>query len=100
MKSPSQPSIAVYGTVTCSDCARSKRWLTDHGLVYSWFDIASDHALAQFVFAANEQLGIAKLTQIPIVVIGDQLLSEPTDADLERALLHAQSALTSRTPPV
>jgi glutaredoxin len=86
MSVPAQPRVEVYSTSTCADCIRSRRFLEAHGFAYAFHDIADDPALAQFVQAANARLGVPRLMRIPVIMVGERLLSEPSDAELAAAL--------------
>jgi glutaredoxin len=34
--------LMVYGVSWCPDCRRTKNFLDDYGIVYTWFDIDED----------------------------------------------------------
>jgi thioredoxin reductase (NADPH) len=74
--------ITVYGAHWCPDCRRSKQFLGEHQIPYSWIDIDEDEAAAQFVIEKNSGRRI-----IPTIVFEDgSFLAEPTNAELAAKL--------------
>jgi thioredoxin reductase (NADPH) len=78
----SKVDITVYGAHWCPDCRRSKQFLGEHQIPYSWVDIEEDTKAEHFVIAKNEGKRI-----IPTIVFGDgSFLIEPTNAELAAKL--------------
>jgi len=50
----SQPSITVYGAYWCPDCQRSKQFLGEHQIPYTWVDIEQDPTAQQFVIEKKQ----------------------------------------------
>jgi len=75
--------ITVYGAYWCPDCRRSKRFLSEHQIAYTWVDIEQDTEAQAYVEKLNNGKRI-----IPTIVFekdGDFLV-EPTNAQLAQKL--------------
>jgi glutaredoxin len=79
------PGIVIYGTHWCGDCVRAKRLLDEYQLEYTFLDLDTQPELAEIVISYNEQLGLGPKRRIPIIVIGDTVLSEPSNEELAHA---------------
>jgi thioredoxin reductase (NADPH) len=78
----SEPTITLYGAHWCPDCRRSKQFLGEHQIPYTWVDIEEDPAAEAFVIAKNEGKRI-----IPTLVFEDgSFLVEPSNAELAAKL--------------
>jgi thioredoxin reductase (NADPH) len=78
----SKANITVYGAHWCPDCRRSKQFLGEHQIPYSWVDIEEDSTAEQFVIEKNNGKRI-----IPTIVFADgSFLTEPTNAELAAKL--------------
>jgi mycoredoxin len=78
----------MYGADWCGDCRRSKRYLDEHNVAYTYIDVEADLSAADKVIEIN---GGAK--SIPVIVFDDGThMTEPSDLDLE-AKLEALSIL-------
>lgn len=74
--------IRIYGTHWCPDCRRSKQFLGEHQIPYSWIDIEEDSEAETFVIETNQGKRI-----IPTIVFEDgEFLVEPTNAQLAAKL--------------
>ncbi|MCB0156166.1 MAG: FAD-dependent oxidoreductase [Anaerolineae bacterium] len=75
--------ITVYGAYWCPDCRRSKRFLSEHQIPYTWVDIEQNADAQAYV----EQLNNGKRI-IPTIVFGeeDDFLVEPSNAELAQKL--------------
>lgn len=74
--------LIVYGTSTCVDCIRSKRFLDAHAIDYRFIDIATDAVGAQKVLEINNGMSIT-----PTIIFEDgSSLSEPSDKLLAEKL--------------
>lgn len=77
-----EPAITVYGAYWCPDCRRSKQFLSEHQIPYTWVDIEQDKKGEQFVIQANNGKRI-----IPTIVFEDgSHLVEPSNAELAAKL--------------
>ena len=77
-----ETDIKVYGADWCGDCRRAKRLLDRLGTPYEWIDVDATPG------AADEAHRISGRKNIPVVVLPDEeVLVEPSDDDLEQALL-------------
>lgn len=78
----SQTDIIVYGAHWCPDCRRSKQFLGEHQIPYTWVDIEEDKQAEQEVIKKNGGKRI-----IPTIVFADgDFLAEPTNARLAAKL--------------
>jgi mycoredoxin len=74
--------IKVYGADWCGDCFRAKRMLDRTGTKYEWIDVDADAA------AKAEAIRLSGRRNIPVIVFPEgDVLVEPTDPELEQALL-------------
>ncbi len=74
--------IKVYGADWCGDCRRAKRMLERTDTPYEYIDVDAD------LDAKAEALRISGRRNIPVIVFPDgAVLVEPTDPELEKALL-------------
>lgn len=70
--------ITLYGTVWCSDCKRSKKFLGEQRIHYEYVDIEEDEAGAALVERLNNGH-----KSVPTIVFPDgSFLVEPSNADL------------------
>lgn len=67
----------------CPDVTRTRQRLTDLGITWTERDVEADGA------AAAELLRLSGRSNVPTVVIGDQILIEPSDNELDDALIKA-----------
>lgn len=68
----------VYGTAWCPDCKRSKKFLGEHRVQYSWIDVEQDEAAMRKIEELNNGKQI-----IPTIVFKDgSVLAEPSNAEL------------------
>ena len=78
----SESCITMYGADWCGDCRRSKRYLDEHNVAYTYIDVEADLSAADKVVEIN---GGAK--SIPVIVFDDGThLTEPSDIALESKL--------------
>jgi len=78
----SESRITMYGAGWCGDCRRSKRYLDEHNVAYTYIDVEADLSAADKVVEIN---GGAK--SIPVIVFDDGThLTEPSDIALETKL--------------
>jgi glutaredoxin len=67
----------------CPDVTRTRLHLSDLGLTWTEFDVEADPAARDAAFKASGR------GNVPTLVIGDQVLVEPSNAELDRALVAA-----------
>jgi len=76
------PEITVYGAYWCPDCTRSKQFLGEHQIPYTWVNIEDDQAGEAYVIQKNDGKRI-----IPTIEFGDgSILVEPSNAALAQKL--------------
>jgi thioredoxin reductase (NADPH) len=76
------PSIIVYGTTWCPDCRRSKQFLAENRIQYTWVDIEQDPV----AMAEVEQINDGKRI-VPTIVFPDgSVLLEPSNEELAARL--------------
>ncbi len=74
--------ITVYGAHWCPDCRRSKQFLGEHQILYTWVDIEQDEAGERVVIEKNNGKRI-----IPTIAFSDgSVLVTPSDAELAEKL--------------
>jgi thioredoxin reductase (NADPH) len=74
--------ITVYGAYWCPDCQRSKKFLSEQFVDYTWIDIEQDKDAENYVLQLNHGKRI-----IPTILFPDgSFLVEPTNAKLVRKL--------------
>ncbi|MBL8161479.1 MAG: FAD-dependent oxidoreductase [Anaerolineae bacterium] len=75
-------SIVVYGALWCPDCRRSKKFLSEQKVPFTWVDIEQDEAARALVESHNNGKRI-----IPTIVFEDgAVLVEPSNAQLAQKL--------------
>ncbi|MCB0044025.1 MAG: FAD-dependent oxidoreductase [Caldilineaceae bacterium] len=75
-------TITLYGAHWCPDCRRSKQFLGEHQIPYTWIDIEQDKEAEQTVIAMNDGKRI-----IPTIVFADgSFVTEPSNAELAQKL--------------
>jgi glutaredoxin len=81
----SQPSeIIMYARERfCPDVTRTRLRLTDLGLEWTEFDVEADPAAKEAAFKASGR------GSVPTIVIGERVLVEPSNAELDEALITA-----------
>ena len=69
-----EKKITMYGADWCSDCRRSKGYLTAHGVPFTYVDVDADAAAKEMI----EKLTGAK--SIPVIIFDDgSYLIEPSN---------------------
>ena len=69
--------IAMYGTLTCADCRRSRALLDSLKVEYDFINIEDDQRFA------DQAVAISGRMSTPVIVFPDgTFVVEPTDADL------------------
>lgn len=76
------PNLTVYGAPWCSDCKRSKLFLGEQRIHYTWVDVEQDAEALALVERLNQGKRI-----IPTIVFDDgSVLVEPSNAELAAKL--------------
>ena len=78
--------IVMYGAKWCRDCVRAQRFLSEHQIDYAYHDIESQPELAELVVELNVQAGHGPKRRIPVILVDEQVLSEPSNEELATAL--------------
>lgn len=82
------PPIIMYSrTRPCPDCTRSRARLTELNLKWEEFDIEAD------LEAARRTEELTGRRNVPTIVIGNAILVEPSNDELDAALTEAGYAL-------
>jgi thioredoxin reductase (NADPH) len=77
-----KPEITLYGAYWCPDCSRSKQFLGEHQIPYTYVDIEADQEGEAYVIKKNDGKRI-----IPTIEFTDgTILIEPTNAELAEQL--------------
>lgn len=80
----STSDVQMFAAAWCGDCRRSKQLLERLGIPYEWIDISRDEE------AQSEAVQISGRHAIPVIKLPDgQVLVEPSDLELSRALMRA-----------
>jgi glutaredoxin len=83
VKEMDQPRVKIYTTRWCGDCYRTKRFLDKHGIGYDQTDITEDAEARRWVQEVN-----GGYKSVPTIVLpSSTVLVEPTNRDLEAALI-------------
>ena len=73
--------VKVYGADWCGDSKRTLAQLDELGVAYDYIDIEQDEAAARWVREQNQGK-----ERKPTVKLGEQVLSTPSNEELETAL--------------
>jgi glutaredoxin-like protein len=74
--------VTMYGAAWCGDCRRSKRFMEENDVAFTYIDVEKDPTAAAKVVEIN---GGAQ--SIPVIVFEDGThLTEPSDNDLKAKL--------------
>jgi mycoredoxin len=75
-------AVTMYGADWCGDCRRSKRFMEENDVAFTYIDVEKDPTAAAKVVEIN---GGAQ--SIPVIVFEDGThLTEPSDNDLKAKL--------------
>jgi mycoredoxin len=73
--------IKVYGADWCGDTKRTLKYLNDLNINYEYIDVENDESGSEWVKSQNEGK-----ERKPTLLIGSQVLSVPSQSELEAAL--------------
>ncbi len=76
----------VYSAEWCGDCVRAKNFLKEHGIEFEERNIMAKPDLVEEVINYNIKAGFGPKRRIPVILLGDRILSEPTNDELAQAL--------------
>ena len=77
-----EATITVYGADWCPDCRRSKKFLLDNSIPFTWMDTDADKEAEEFVKQKNNGKRI-----IPTIIFEDgSFLVEPSNEALAEKL--------------
>lgn len=77
-----EATITVYGADWCPDCRRSKKFLQDNSIPFTWMDTDADKDAEEFVKLKNNGKRI-----IPTIIFEDgSFLVEPSNEALAEKL--------------
>ncbi len=66
----SEHKVTVYSTPTCPYCIQVKKYLSEKGIEYTDFDVASDLKAREEMMAKSKQMGVPVLDIDGTIVIG------------------------------
>lgn len=74
--------LIVYGTGWCADCHRTRRFLDQHQIPYTWIDPERDEGAMRRVLEINHGM-----RSVPTLIFPDgTTLTEPSNGQLARKL--------------
>lgn len=77
-----ESKITMYGADWCGDCRRSKRFLDENQVAYTYIDVEADASASEKVIEIN-----GGMRSIPVIVFQDgSHLTEPSDNALREKL--------------
>jgi glutaredoxin len=79
-------TVKVYGAAWCEDTQETRDYLDRSGVTYEYLDVDTDPVAKDYVVKHN-----GGKQRTPTVIIDDQVLVEPENADLENALRRAKA---------
>jgi glutaredoxin-related protein len=79
-----QPNVSIYGSKNCADTMRVLRFLDKREVPYEFKDVDLAPELKTYVAHLNDDGG-----KIPAIQIDNEMLINPSDAELARAVQQA-----------
>jgi hypothetical protein len=79
-----QPNVAVYGSLNCSDTTRAIRYLEIQQIAFELKDLDVSPELNDYVAGLNNGHLV-----MPAIQIDNEILINPSDRELAKALQHA-----------
>ena len=77
----SENKVVLYGAEWCGDCRRSKRFLEQNKVSYTYIDVENDEK------GKEKAIEICGKQSIPVITFSDgTFLVEPSDLDLKKKL--------------
>jgi glutaredoxin len=78
--------VVMYGTQWCGDCIRSKGLLERNAIPFQYIDLDEHPEFSDTVIGYNESLGLGPKRRIPVILVDEIVLSEPSNEALAAAL--------------
>ena len=63
-------NVVVYSTPTCPYCIRAKQFLTENGIVFENYDVASNQEKAEELIEKSGQMGVPVIDIDGEIVVG------------------------------
>jgi glutaredoxin-like YruB-family protein len=73
-------SVIIYSTPTCPYCKRAKEYLSQKGISYTDYDVASDRDKAKEMIQKSGQMGV------PVILVDDHLVAGFNQSKLDELL--------------
>lgn len=73
-------NVTIYSTPTCHFCALAKKFMKDHGVVYTEHDVATDLVQRKIMVDKSGQLGV------PVIDVDDKIMIGFDEALLKEVL--------------
>jgi len=73
-------SVIIYSTPTCPYYKRAKEYLSQKGISYTDYDVASDRDKAKDMIQKSRQMGV------PVILVDDQLVAGFNQSKLDELL--------------
>jgi len=73
-------SVIIYSAPTCPYCKRAKEYLSQKGISYTDYDVASDRDKAKEMIQKSGQIGV------PVILVDDQLVAGFNQSKLDELL--------------
>ena len=81
-----QPNVAIYGSRTCGDTTRAMQLFEQQSVQYEFKDLDESPELNDYVKDLNNGV-----REIPVIQIDNQILINPSHADLLAAIEHSSA---------
>jgi len=72
--------VVIYSTPTCPYCKRTKDYLTQKGIPYTDYDVATDRDKAKEMIQKSKQMGV------PVIIVDDEIVVGFNQAKLDSLL--------------
>ena len=81
-----QPNVTMYGSATCGDTTRARKYLDDRQVAYEYKDVADDPSYNDYIASLNNGKRV-----MPTLRIDNETLINPSTEELGQAIEQAQS---------
>ncbi len=81
-----QPNVTVYGSMTCSDTLKTRRYLDEHDVPYEFKDVDLEPEYNDYIAGLNGGKRV-----MPTLRVDNDTLVNPTEKDLQAALMAASA---------
>ena len=72
--------VTIYSTPTCPYCKRAKDYLTQKGIAFTDYNVAEDREKAKEMIEKSKQMGV------PVIVVGEDVITGFNQAKLDSLL--------------